>query len=221
MAPLFQPLLIGLNTTFKAGFQIVVAVAFRLFRVYRDVAVAEPVYESVEGFIRWTKSVTLVPKYDGLQLHNTLGDKRLTETLTNVIIPSFDIKLFQPIVFSSSKARRDDSEMLHYQMSASALLQHHISFPLTISKSTHPKTPRNSTSSMILLAISEVTKEGCLKSNEVSSLNTMDFDKFLILSLWTGSSERDEKLELEMEKDGDFSDGSWSLMEPTLCSMLS
>ncbi|KAE8664693.1 Phospholipase A 2A, IIA,PLA2A [Hibiscus syriacus] len=53
-------------------------------------------------------------KYDGLYLHNKinemLGEKSLSETLTNVVIPSFDIKLLQPIVFSTLKARRDDSE---------------------------------------------------------------------------------------------------------------
>ena len=40
------------------------------------------------------------PKYDGDYLHKKIkdmvGQKRLHETLTNVIIPSFDIKLLQP-----------------------------------------------------------------------------------------------------------------------------
>jgi patatin-like phospholipase/acyl hydrolase len=44
------------------------------------------------------------PKYDGKYLHSVvqslLGDKRVNETLTNVVIPTFDIKLLQPITFS-------------------------------------------------------------------------------------------------------------------------
>lgn len=45
------------------------------------------------------------PRYDGKYLHelvkNILGDKRLHDTLTHVVIPTFDIKLLQPAIFSS------------------------------------------------------------------------------------------------------------------------
>ncbi|XP_068314244.1 patatin-like protein 2 isoform X2 [Pyrus communis] len=48
------------------------------------------------------------PKYDGKYLHEIvkekLGDKRLNDTLTNVIIPTFDIKRLQPTIFSSYEA---------------------------------------------------------------------------------------------------------------------
>ncbi|XP_022743051.1 patatin-like protein 2 [Durio zibethinus] len=75
---------------------------------------SEPVYHSVEAFIRWIEIAALGPKCDGFYLHKKikemLGDRRLSETLSNVIIPSFDIKLLQPIVFSTLKARHDDSE---------------------------------------------------------------------------------------------------------------
>ncbi|XP_019149986.1 PREDICTED: patatin-like protein 2 [Ipomoea nil] len=45
------------------------------------------------------------PKYDGKYLHqvlkNNLGDTRLSQTLTHVVIPTFDIKTFQPTVFTT------------------------------------------------------------------------------------------------------------------------
>lgn len=45
------------------------------------------------------------PKYDGKYLHQVvrekLGDIRLHETLTNIVVPTFDIKTLQPIIFSS------------------------------------------------------------------------------------------------------------------------
>lgn len=45
------------------------------------------------------------PKYDGKYLHQLvkekLGDTKLSQTLTNVVIPAFDIKLLQPTIFSS------------------------------------------------------------------------------------------------------------------------
>ena len=45
------------------------------------------------------------PKYDGKYLHDLLrkllGTTKLHETLTNVVIPTFDIKKLQPTIFSS------------------------------------------------------------------------------------------------------------------------
>ncbi|KAL8151945.1 hypothetical protein V2J09_021753 [Rumex salicifolius] len=47
------------------------------------------------------------PKYDGKYLHqllrNKLGDKRLHQCLTNVVIPTFDIMQLQPVLFSTYK----------------------------------------------------------------------------------------------------------------------
>ncbi|XP_021983158.1 patatin-like protein 5 isoform X3 [Helianthus annuus] len=56
------------------------------------------------GFIKLLK--TLVgPKYNGKYLKNLvtslLGTTKLSQTLTNVVIPTFDIKNMQPVIFSS------------------------------------------------------------------------------------------------------------------------
>ncbi|CAL4986714.1 unnamed protein product [Urochloa decumbens] len=58
-------------------------------------------------FIRYA---FLRPKYDGEGLRKVvkekLGDHRLQETVTNVVVPTFDIKRNQPVIFSTSKARK-------------------------------------------------------------------------------------------------------------------
>ena len=45
------------------------------------------------------------PKYDGKYLHKLirkeLGDTKLHQTLTNLVVPTFDIKKLQPTIFSS------------------------------------------------------------------------------------------------------------------------
>ncbi|BFG18444.1 hypothetical protein CerSpe_047180 [Prunus speciosa] len=45
------------------------------------------------------------PKYDRKYLHKMvkekLGDQHLRDTLTNVVIPTFDIKRLQPVIFST------------------------------------------------------------------------------------------------------------------------
>lgn len=46
------------------------------------------------------------PKYDGVYLRSMtnelLGDLTLKQTLTNVVIPTFDIKLLDPVIFSTT-----------------------------------------------------------------------------------------------------------------------
>jgi hypothetical protein len=46
------------------------------------------------------------PKYNGKYLraltNELLGNLTLKQTLTNVIIPAFDIKLLQPVIFSTN-----------------------------------------------------------------------------------------------------------------------
>lgn len=46
------------------------------------------------------------PKYDGKQLrtvvNDLVGDLTLKETLTNVVIPAFDIKILQPVIFTTN-----------------------------------------------------------------------------------------------------------------------
>ncbi|KAF3793913.1 Patatin-like protein 2 [Nymphaea thermarum] len=51
------------------------------------------------------------PKYDGNYLHSLvqgiLKDTKMHQTLTNVVIPTFDIRLLQPVIFSSFLAKTD------------------------------------------------------------------------------------------------------------------
>jgi patatin-like phospholipase/acyl hydrolase len=50
------------------------------------------------------------PRYSGKYLRSMirsmLGETRVSDTLTNVVIPTFDIKLLQPIIFSTYDVRR-------------------------------------------------------------------------------------------------------------------
>ncbi|PRQ27660.1 putative galactolipase [Rosa chinensis] len=92
------------------------------------------------------------PKYDGKYLHGLvrekLGDKKLNQTLTNVVIPAFDIKNLQPAIFSSFKT---------------------------------------------LIAIGEVTKELIKGSSDFFPIKPMDYGRFLVISLGTGSSKAELK----------------------------
>jgi patatin-like phospholipase/acyl hydrolase len=53
------------------------------------------------------------PKYDGKFLHSIvkekLGDTWLRQTLTNIVIPTFDIKRLQPTIFSNYQVKNNPS----------------------------------------------------------------------------------------------------------------
>ncbi|CAO2831164.1 unnamed protein product [Amaranthus hypochondriacus] len=53
------------------------------------------------------------PKYDGNYLHNLMRDNlketKLHQTLTNLVIPAFDVKMLQPVIFSSFKIPSEPS----------------------------------------------------------------------------------------------------------------
>ncbi|KAJ1255692.1 hypothetical protein BS78_K170700 [Paspalum vaginatum] len=49
------------------------------------------------------------PKYDGEHLRamagQVFGETRMCDTLTNIVIPAFDVKLLQPVIFSTHEAK--------------------------------------------------------------------------------------------------------------------
>jgi len=73
----------------------------------------EDINEFAEGLRRtllnpdFVRYALLRPKYDGEGLRKLvrekLGDRELKETVTNVVVPTFDIKRNKPVVFSTSK----------------------------------------------------------------------------------------------------------------------
>ncbi|OMO71996.1 Patatin/Phospholipase A2-related protein [Corchorus capsularis] len=150
-------------------------------------------------------------KYDDKELKEVIkamvGDRKLRQTLTNVIIPSFDVKLLQPKVFSTLKASRDDLEdapLLDVCLSTSAAPLY---LPLHIfeTKSANGGSREfNMTDGGVaannptLLAISEVSKEMGLDIGKASDqcLNSKGSSKLLVLSLGTGSTKRHNNLQV-------------------------
>ena len=57
------------------------------------------------GLLRSIFKLFRGPKYDGKYLHGVVREKlretKLHQTLTNVVIPTFDIKRLQPTIFST------------------------------------------------------------------------------------------------------------------------
>ncbi|KAL5099293.1 hypothetical protein RYX36_003620 [Vicia faba] len=62
------------------------------------------------------------PKYTGTYLHKTIrevtGNTLLSQTLTNIVIPSFDIEKLQPTIFSSYQDDTLEGELASVDISA-------------------------------------------------------------------------------------------------------
>ncbi|KAG8632593.1 patatin-like protein 2 [Manihot esculenta] len=147
------------------------------------------------------------PKYDGKYLHQVtrekLGDIKLEQTLTNVIIPTFDIKRLQPTVFSSYEVKKNPSInalLSDICISTSAaptyLPAHHFE-----TKDSTGKVIREfnlidggvAANNPALVAMNAVMKEINSENTDFFPLKPTDYKRFLVLSLGTGSPKSEEK----------------------------
>ncbi|KAL9446153.1 hypothetical protein AB3S75_013925 [Citrus x aurantiifolia] len=146
------------------------------------------------------------PKYDGKYLHRLvkekLGDKKLHETLTNVVIPTFDIKNLQPTIFSSYEIKQNPSldaslsDICVATSAAPTFLPAH-SFE---TKDSTGKVRRFdlidggvAANNPTLVALNEVTKEINRGSSDYYAINAMDYTRFLVISLGTGAPKSEVK----------------------------
>ncbi|KAK1263227.1 hypothetical protein QJS04_geneDACA017461 [Acorus gramineus] len=153
------------------------------------------------------------PKYDGKYLRKLirtiLGDTRLHQTLTNVVIPTFNIKLLQPTIFSSYEIDIDTSKdalLSDICISTSAaptyLPAHHFQttnaggrqrdFDL-IDGGVAANNPA-------LVAIGQVMKEVFKGNEDFFSMKPMDYGRFLVISLGTGMSKQQGKYDAKAAK---------------------
>ncbi|CAL9129901.1 unnamed protein product [Musa textilis] len=146
------------------------------------------------------------PKYNGKYLHSLIKEKlggvRLHQTLTNVIIPTFDIKQLHPIIFSSYEVKRNRtldarlSDICIGTTAAPTYLPAHY-FETKCSKGSsrefHLVDGGVAANNPALVAIGEVTKELHKKNPDYFPYKPMDYRKILLISLGTGSAKVEGK----------------------------
>ncbi|KAI7736452.1 hypothetical protein M8C21_011847 [Ambrosia artemisiifolia] len=147
------------------------------------------------------------PKHNGRHLHNILQEKlqgrRLHEAVTNVVIPTFDIKYLQPVIFSSYQLKTTPSLNAKFSdicigtSAAPTYLPSH-SFE---TKDSEGKVLREFNlidgavvaNNPTLVAISEITKEITKGSADFFPIKPMDYGRLLVLSIGTGTPKFQEK----------------------------
>ncbi|KAJ1286647.1 hypothetical protein BS78_03G368300 [Paspalum vaginatum] len=145
------------------------------------------------------------PKYDGKYLHKVtndlLGDRRLKETSTNVVIPTFDVKCVKPTIFSTFKARSNalmNARLADVCIGTSAaptvLPAHYFE---TVDYQTGESCRFNvidgglAANNPTLVAMGEITEQIRQKSKEFPETKPLDYHRYLVISLGTGLPEQD------------------------------
>ncbi|KAJ9177222.1 hypothetical protein P3X46_012460 [Hevea brasiliensis] len=145
------------------------------------------------------------PKYSGKYLqeltNQLLGDLTIKDTLADVIIPAFDIKLLQPVIFSTDDAKVDalkNARLADICISTSAAPTFFPAHSFTIKDDQRTRTFELidggvAANNPTLLAISHIRKE-ILKENPLfNDANLMESKSMLVLSLGTGTSKYEAK----------------------------
>ncbi|XP_019054686.1 PREDICTED: patatin-like protein 2 [Nelumbo nucifera] len=161
------------------------------------------------------------PKYDGKYIRSLteglLGKTTLSQTLTNVIIPTFDVKLLQPTIFTTKEAKTNalkNSRLSDICISTSAaptyLPAHH--FETNDSKgntrSFNLIDGGVAANNPTLLALTHISKDILINDPDFLHIKPMDASKFLVLSLGTGAANHEEKYSAEIAS-------NWGLLEWT------
>ncbi|XP_022876080.1 patatin-like protein 2 isoform X3 [Olea europaea var. sylvestris] len=146
------------------------------------------------------------PKYDGEYLHKVirekLGDTRLHETLTNVVIPTFDIENLQPIVFSKYQAVRNpslDVRLSDICIGTSAAPTYLLAYYFKNQIKQGYVQEFNlvdggvAANNPTLVAINQITKQILDGNPDFFPIKPMDYGRFLVISVGTGSSKAQKK----------------------------
>ncbi|KAK9269234.1 hypothetical protein L1049_001004 [Liquidambar formosana] len=151
------------------------------------------------------------PKYDGKYLHEIvreiLGETRLHQTLTNVVIPTFDIKLLHPTIFSSYEAKNSsglDARLSDICIGTSAAPTYLPAYYFKNQDGEGNAYEFNlvdggvAANNPALVAISQVTNQIFDKNPEFFPIRPMDYGRFLVISIGTGSQNTVHKYNAKM-----------------------
>ncbi|KAI3827683.1 hypothetical protein L1987_01765 [Smallanthus sonchifolius] len=154
-----------------------------------------------------TKIVKIMcgPLYDGKYLQKCikkkLNDTRLGDTLSNVVIPTFDIKTLQPTIFSSYEIEEKPymnallSDICIATSAAPTYLPPHYF------KTNHEKKARKFNlvdggvvaNNPTLIAMAEIAKQLIRKNEDFDKAHSLDYHRYLVISIGTGECKSTRK----------------------------
>ncbi|KAG8384413.1 hypothetical protein BUALT_Bualt04G0115400 [Buddleja alternifolia] len=146
------------------------------------------------------------PKYDGEYLktlaEGLLNNLTMSTTLTNVVIPTFDIKRLQPVIFTTKDGKTIVSKnallsdvCLGTSAAPTFLPPHYFETKDEVGKTRSFDLVDGGVvaNNPTLLAITHISKQILLGKFELFDIEPMDNKRMLVLSLGTGSAKFEEK----------------------------
>ncbi|XP_008457870.1 patatin-like protein 2 isoform X2 [Cucumis melo] len=148
------------------------------------------------------------PKYDGKELrrvvNDLVGDLTLKQTLTNVVIPAFDIKILQPVIFTTNDAKINalrNPRLADVCLATSAaptfLPPHFFETKDDVTNATRTYDVIDgaiAVNNPTLAAITHINREIAIHhQKENSRIKANDTRRMLVLSLGTGLGKHEEK----------------------------
>ncbi|KAK1588591.1 hypothetical protein Q3G72_024803 [Acer saccharum] len=172
------------------------------------------IFPQTSGCLSWIVDLwkaLMGSKYNGKNLHKAIQDKlkdtRLQDTVTNVVIPTFDIKKLQPTIFSSYQIESNpflDAKLSDICIGTSAAPTYFPAYYF-IKEDEHGKTREFNlidggiaANNPTLVAISEVMKQITEKNLDFPSMDDFHYDRFLVISIGTGSKRKEKKYDAKM-----------------------
>ncbi|GLU19986.1 hypothetical protein SLE2022_362050 [Rubroshorea leprosula] len=158
------------------------------------------------------------PKYYGKYLRSMtdqfLGDITINQTLTNVVIPAFDIKLLKPVIFSTKDAKVDpwkNSRLADVCIGASAaptiFPAHYFETKDTLGKTC-------SFNLIDAVVVAENPRDS--NDNEFVGIGPLDSRKRVVLSLGTGVAKNEERYTAAMAAKWGSRDNYLRIQDDTL-----
>nr|TKW01783.1 hypothetical protein SEVIR_8G201400v2 [Setaria viridis] len=147
-------------------------------------------------------SVMRGPKYDGAFLHGKIKslthDVRIADTVTNVVVPAFDVKYLQPVIFSTYEAQHEPLKNAHLSDICISTAAAPTYFPAHFFRTEGPNGKSRefhlvdggvAANNPTMVAMSMLTKE-VLRHNP--DFRPAEYGNFLIISVGTGAPKQAE-----------------------------
>ncbi|KAL0350629.1 UNVERIFIED_CONTAM: Patatin-like protein 3 [Sesamum radiatum] len=158
------------------------------------------------NFVGTITNLVAGPKYDGKYLktlvQELLGSVTVSQTLTNVVIPTFDLKRLQPIIFTTKDGKANVSKnallsdvCLGTSAAPTYLPPHYFETQDSDGKKRSFDLVDGgvAANNPTLMAITHISKEILLGKFELVDMQPMDSNRMLVLSLGTGLAQLEEK----------------------------
>ncbi|XP_031258744.1 patatin-like protein 1 [Pistacia vera] len=168
------------------------------------------IFPQTRGMLAWLVNLWKAltgSKYDGKYLHKVirenLKDKRLHQALTNIVIPTFDVKKLQPTFFSSYQLTPDtglDAKLSDISIGTSAAPTYFPAHYFTNKDENGVMREFNlidggmAANNPTLVAMSEVMKQITKKNPDYFPvIKPLEYERFIVISIGSGSKRRQGK----------------------------